>query len=89
MGLSSVQRKKGSYLIPTLRSLFSQSSPAERSSMVVAVLLAEFNAAWRNDTVWQLRAEFPSELKQGQLLVFHVPQEWYPPLTGALQVPSR
>ncbi|KAM4611130.1 alpha-1,3-mannosyl-glycoprotein 4-beta-N-acetylglucosaminyltransferase C [Polymixia lowei] len=82
VGLASVKREKGSYLLSTLRSLFSQSSPEERSSMVVVVLLADFNADWREATVGEIKAEFTSELDQGQLLVLHVPQQYYPPLSG-------
>ncbi|XP_010747566.3 alpha-1,3-mannosyl-glycoprotein 4-beta-N-acetylglucosaminyltransferase C [Larimichthys crocea] len=82
VGLSSVKRKKGSYLIPTLQSLFSQSSPQERSSMVVIVLLADFDFSWTVATVKEIKTAFALELEQGQLVVLHVPQDWYPPLTG-------
>ncbi|XP_067447367.1 alpha-1,3-mannosyl-glycoprotein 4-beta-N-acetylglucosaminyltransferase C [Thunnus thynnus] len=82
VGLSSVKRKKGSYLIPTLQSLFSQSSPEERSSMVVVVLLADFDVSWRVTTVREIKTAFALELEQGHLVVLHVPEEWYPPLTG-------
>ncbi|XP_070696440.1 alpha-1,3-mannosyl-glycoprotein 4-beta-N-acetylglucosaminyltransferase C [Pempheris klunzingeri] len=82
VGLSSVQRKKGSYLIPTLQSLFSQSSPEERSSMVVVVLLADFSVSWRVSSVREIKTAFASELEQGQLVVLHVTQDWYPPVTG-------
>lgn len=82
VGMSSVKRQKGSYLIPTLQSLFSQSSEEELSSMVVVVLLADFDASWRASTVKEIRSALASELDRGQLLVLHVPQEWYPPLSG-------
>ncbi|XP_070766444.1 alpha-1,3-mannosyl-glycoprotein 4-beta-N-acetylglucosaminyltransferase C [Enoplosus armatus] len=82
VGLSSVKRTKGSYLIPTLQSLFSQSSPEERSSMVVVVLLADFDVSWRITTVGEIEKAFASELEQGHLVVLHVPQDWYPPVTG-------
>ncbi|KAM4737984.1 alpha-1,3-mannosyl-glycoprotein 4-beta-N-acetylglucosaminyltransferase C [Anableps anableps] len=82
VGLSSVKRKKGSYLVPTLQSLFSQSSPEERSSMVVVVLIADFDVSWMISTLREINSTFASELDQGQLLVIHVSQEWYPPLTG-------
>ncbi|XP_061543809.1 alpha-1,3-mannosyl-glycoprotein 4-beta-N-acetylglucosaminyltransferase C-like [Phycodurus eques] len=82
IGLSSVKRKKGSYLIPTLVSLFSQSSHEERSSMVVVVLLADFDVSWRKTTVTKLKSEFSSALEQGHLLVIHVTEEWYPPTAG-------
>uniref|UniRef100_UPI0037E81F6C alpha-1,3-mannosyl-glycoprotein 4-beta-N-acetylglucosaminyltransferase C n=1 Tax=Semicossyphus pulcher TaxID=241346 RepID=UPI0037E81F6C len=82
VGISSVKRTKGDYLIPTLRSIFSQSSPEERSSLVVVLLLADFDVSWRVRTVKEISAAFTSELDQGQLVVLHVPQDWYPPLTG-------
>uniref|UniRef100_A0A3P8US03 Zgc:101663 n=1 Tax=Cynoglossus semilaevis TaxID=244447 RepID=A0A3P8US03_CYNSE len=81
IGLSSVKRQRGSYLVTTLQSLFSQSSPAERSSMVVVVLLADFDVDWRVATVKEIQTTFPSELEQGQLLVLHVTKEWYPNTT--------
>ncbi|KAF3859903.1 hypothetical protein F7725_000158 [Dissostichus mawsoni] len=71
IGLSSVKRAKGSYLIPTLQSLFSQSSPEERSSMVVVVLLADFDVSWRVSTVTEIKTAFALELEQGQLVVLH------------------
>lgn len=82
VGLSSVKRKKASYLVPTLQSLFSQSSAEERSSMVVVVLLADFDTSWRAATVREIRSAFASELEQGHLVVIHVSQDSYPPLTG-------
>ncbi|KAM3616985.1 uncharacterized protein V6R79_000625 [Siganus canaliculatus] len=82
IGISSVKRVKGSYLISTLQSLFSQSSPEERASMVVVLLLADFDVSWRVETVRQVKAKFASELEQSQLVVIHVPQEFYPALTG-------
>lgn len=83
VGISSVRRIKGMYLLSTLQSIVSQSSPEERASMVVVVLLADFDAGWRNATVAQIQSRFPSELDQGQLLVLHVAQDFYPPLQGA------
>ncbi|XP_068192608.1 alpha-1,3-mannosyl-glycoprotein 4-beta-N-acetylglucosaminyltransferase C-like [Antennarius striatus] len=82
VGISSVKRTKANYLISTLRSLFSHSSDEERSSMVVVVLLADFDTSWRVTTVKEIKTIFASELEQCQLVVFHVSQDWYPPLTG-------
>lgn len=84
--MSSVRRKKGSYLVPTLRSLFSQSSPKERAAMVVVVLLADFDTSWRMETATEIKTTFAPELEQGQLVVVHVPQDSYPPLTGEADV---
>lgn len=51
--------------------------------MVVVVLLADFDVSWRVATVSEIKTVFASELEQGQLVVLHVPQDLYPPLTGA------
>ncbi|XP_051914241.1 alpha-1,3-mannosyl-glycoprotein 4-beta-N-acetylglucosaminyltransferase C-like isoform X1 [Hippocampus zosterae] len=85
IGISSVKRKKDSYLISTLVSLFSQSSPEERSSMVVVVLLADFDIYWLTTTVTKIKSQFSSALQQGHLLVIHVPEECYPPTAGLKQ----
>jgi len=50
--------------------------------MVVVVLLADPDPAWREATVGEIRAAHPAQLEQGQLLVIHVPSQFYPPLTG-------
>ncbi|CAL9703567.1 unnamed protein product [Knipowitschia caucasica] len=82
VGLSSVRRKKEMYLKSTLQSIFSQSSEEERAQMVVVVLLADFDWSWRQLVTEELQTSFYKELRQGQLLLIHVPQEQYPPLTG-------
>ncbi|KAI4888773.1 hypothetical protein NFI96_015806 [Prochilodus magdalenae] len=82
VGLSSVKRKKESYLLSTLDSIFSQSSEEELSQMVVVVLLAEFNLGWVQDTLDSIKKKFLTQLSQGQLLVIHADQELYPPLEG-------
>lgn len=56
--------------------------------MVVVVLLADFDVSWRVDTVKEIKSAFASELEQGHLLVIHVPQDWYPPITGAAHMRS-
>lgn len=74
------------YLVLTLQSIFSKSSPEERSSMVVVVLLADFDASWKESVVNEIITTFPSELQQGQLVIIHVPLDFYPPLAGAVPV---
>ena len=56
--------------------------------MVVVVLLAEFDPVWRGVTLDEIRAAHPSELDKGQLLVIHVPPQFYPPLTGTDLLPQ-
>lgn len=86
VGISTVKRIHGTYLLATLQSVVSRSSPEERASMVVVVLLADFDASWRAATLQEIERRFPSELQEGHLLVLHVTQHFYPPLQGALPV---
>lgn len=89
VGISSVRRLHETYLLSTLQSIVSQSSPEELASMVVVLLLADFDASWREATVKEIASRFPSELEEGHLLVLHVPQHFYPPLQGAVPVWSH
>ncbi|XP_035378290.1 alpha-1,3-mannosyl-glycoprotein 4-beta-N-acetylglucosaminyltransferase C isoform X1 [Electrophorus electricus] len=82
VGLSSVRRKKENYLLSTLYSIFSQSSEKELADMVVVVLLADFDLQFVQETLRSIMEKFSSRLSQGQLLVIHVDEEHYPPLTG-------
>ncbi|MEQ2280818.1 hypothetical protein AMECASPLE_023896 [Ameca splendens] len=50
--------------------------------MVVVVLIADFDVTWISRTIREINSTFASELEQGQLVVIHVSQEWYPSLTG-------
>lgn len=54
--------------------------------MVVIVLLADFDFSWTVATVKEIKTAFALELEQGQLVVLHVPQDWYPPLTGTVHM---
>lgn len=89
VGISSVRRLHETYLLSTLQSIVSKSSPEELASMVVVLLLADFDASWREATVKEIASRFPSELEEGHLLVLHVPQHFYPPLQGAVPVWSH
>ncbi|KAK7884069.1 hypothetical protein WMY93_027192 [Mugilogobius chulae] len=82
IGISSVKRKKDMYLKATLESLFSQSSEQELEQMVVVVLIADFDENWRQFVAEEIQKSFPTQLERGQLLLIHVQQEYYPPLTG-------
>ncbi|ROL23511.1 Alpha-1,3-mannosyl-glycoprotein 4-beta-N-acetylglucosaminyltransferase C [Anabarilius grahami] len=82
VGLSSVKREKGSYLQNTLQSIFSESSEEELDQMVVVVLLADFDVSWIRETLQKITDQFHLQLSKGQLLVIHVNEDYYPPLTG-------
>ncbi|KAJ8373115.1 hypothetical protein AAFF_G00271200 [Aldrovandia affinis] len=82
VGLSSIKRKRGSYLLDTLASIFSQSSEQELDEMVVVVFLADFDAEWKERTAKDISDRFALPIFRGQLLVVHAPQDRYPPLDG-------
>ncbi|MFT7802290.1 alpha-1,3-mannosyl-glycoprotein 4-beta-N-acetylglucosaminyltransferase C-like isoform X2 [Arapaima gigas] len=82
VGLSSIKRKHGFYLLDTLQSIFSQSSEEELQDIVVVVLLADFDMDWNQQVVNSISERFSIYILKGQLLVVHLPQEYYPPLEG-------
>ncbi|XP_075765999.1 alpha-1,6-mannosyl-glycoprotein 4-beta-N-acetylglucosaminyltransferase-like isoform X2 [Pelodiscus sinensis] len=82
VGLSSVKRKRGNYLLSTLGSIFKQSTRKELKEMVVVVHLADPDLEWNARMVGDITAQFAPQLLRGQLLVIHAPEEFYPPLEG-------
>ncbi|CAM5120071.1 alpha-1,6-mannosyl-glycoprotein 4-beta-N-acetylglucosaminyltransferase-like isoform X2 [Natator depressus] len=82
VGLSSVKRKRGNYLLDTLKSIFSQSTQEELEEMVVVVHLADPDSEWNTQVVMDITARFTPHLLRGQLLVIHALPECYPPLEG-------
>ncbi|XP_029429194.1 alpha-1,3-mannosyl-glycoprotein 4-beta-N-acetylglucosaminyltransferase C-like [Rhinatrema bivittatum] len=82
VGLSSVKRSKGNYLLETLKSIFTQSSDPELKEMVVVVHLADFDMEWNSHTAKQISDKFSSHIALGRLLLIHAPQDMYPPLEG-------
>ncbi|XP_065448386.1 alpha-1,6-mannosyl-glycoprotein 4-beta-N-acetylglucosaminyltransferase-like isoform X2 [Chrysemys picta bellii] len=82
VGLSSIKRKRGNYLLDTLKSIFKQSTQEELEEMVVVVHLADPDSEWNTQVVTDITARFTPHLLRGQLLVIHAPPECYPPLEG-------
>ncbi|XP_016534031.1 alpha-1,3-mannosyl-glycoprotein 4-beta-N-acetylglucosaminyltransferase C-like [Poecilia formosa] len=58
IGLASVKRKKGSYLLETIKSIFDQSSYEELKEIVVVVHLADFALAWCENVVQEITRKF-------------------------------
>ncbi|XP_060087073.1 alpha-1,6-mannosyl-glycoprotein 4-beta-N-acetylglucosaminyltransferase-like [Heteronotia binoei] len=85
VGLCSVKRKKGNYLLETLRSIFEQSTREELNEMVVVVHLADPDQEWNAQVVANIAKGFPHEILLGHLLVIHAPHEYYPSLEGLKQ----
>nr|XP_056701213.1 alpha-1,6-mannosyl-glycoprotein 4-beta-N-acetylglucosaminyltransferase-like [Euleptes europaea] len=85
IGLCSVKRKKGNYLLETLRSIFEQSTHDELNKMVVVVHLADPDREWNVQVVTNIAKRFAHQILLGRLLVIHAPHEYYPSLQGLKQ----
>lgn len=82
IGLSSVKRKKGNYLLETIKSIFEQSSYEELKEIAVVVQLADFDSAWCEGMVQDISQKFAHHIIAGRLIVIHVPEDYYPVLDG-------
>ncbi|XP_031722910.1 alpha-1,3-mannosyl-glycoprotein 4-beta-N-acetylglucosaminyltransferase C isoform X1 [Anarrhichthys ocellatus] len=82
IGLSSVKRKRGNYLLETIKSIFDQSSYEELKEIVVVVHLADFDLAWCENLVQEITRKFAHHIIAGRLLVIQAPEEYYPSLDG-------
>ncbi|XP_057598012.1 alpha-1,3-mannosyl-glycoprotein 4-beta-N-acetylglucosaminyltransferase C isoform X2 [Hippopotamus amphibius kiboko] len=82
IGLSSVRRKKGNYLLETIKSIFEQSSYEELKEISVVVHLADFNSSWREVMLQDITQKFAHHIIAGRLMVIHAPEEYYPILSG-------
>ncbi|KAM7032553.1 alpha-1,6-mannosyl-glycoprotein 4-beta-N-acetylglucosaminyltransferase-like isoform 1-T8 [Acridotheres tristis] len=82
VGMASVQRPRGFYLLATLQSLFSQSTEEELQEMVVVVHLADTDPGWNVRVAAAITQKFARHILLGQLLLIHAPPEFYPTLEG-------
>ncbi|CAL9696676.1 unnamed protein product [Knipowitschia caucasica] len=82
IGLSSVKRKRGNYLLETIKSIFDQSSYEELKEIVVVVHLADFDLVWCEYLVQEIARKFAHHIIAGRLLVIQAPEEFYPSLDG-------
>ncbi|XP_061422622.1 alpha-1,3-mannosyl-glycoprotein 4-beta-N-acetylglucosaminyltransferase C-like [Lethenteron reissneri] len=82
IGISSVKRARGNYLLQTLKSIFEQSSDEELADMVIVVHLADFDAEWCEGTARAVARKFSQHVMRGRLVVIHAPRHTYPPLQG-------
>ncbi|XP_027698259.1 alpha-1,3-mannosyl-glycoprotein 4-beta-N-acetylglucosaminyltransferase C [Vombatus ursinus] len=82
VGLSSVKRKKGNYLLETIKSIFEQSSYEELKEIAVVVHLADFDLPWCDSMVRDITQKFAHHIIAGRLMVIHAPEEYYPILDG-------
>ncbi|XP_015263674.1 PREDICTED: alpha-1,3-mannosyl-glycoprotein 4-beta-N-acetylglucosaminyltransferase C-like, partial [Gekko japonicus] len=85
VGLCSIKRKKGNYLLETLRSIFDQSTREELNEMVAVVHLADPDQEWNAQVVAHIAKRFAHQILLGRLLVIHAPHEYYPSLEGLKQ----
>ncbi|XP_021097862.1 alpha-1,3-mannosyl-glycoprotein 4-beta-N-acetylglucosaminyltransferase-like protein MGAT4E [Heterocephalus glaber] len=71
VGISSVQRPHGTYLLATLQSLFQASSTHDLECIVVLVHLSDPDSAWLTQTVANISELFAPHIKAQKLLVVH------------------
>ncbi|XP_064255403.1 alpha-1,6-mannosyl-glycoprotein 4-beta-N-acetylglucosaminyltransferase-like isoform X1 [Passer domesticus] len=82
VGMASVKRPRGFYLLATLQSLFSQSTEEELQEMVVVVHLADTDPGWNARVAATIAQKFARHILLGRLLLIHAPPEFYPTLEG-------
>lgn len=81
VGIPSVKREKGSYLLDTLQSLLDNLSPAEENDIVIVVMLAEMSdMAWCNETINRIKARFSPQINAGMVEIIVPKAELYPDL---------
>ncbi|KAM6165790.1 alpha-1,6-mannosyl-glycoprotein 4-beta-N-acetylglucosaminyltransferase-like [Erethizon dorsatum] len=71
VGISSVQRPHGTYLLATLQSLFQASSTQDLEYIVVLVYLSDPDPAWLSQTVARISELFAPHIEARKLLVVH------------------
>ncbi|KAL4673595.1 hypothetical protein H8959_017529 [Pygathrix nigripes] len=80
IGISSVQRPQGSYLLDTLRSLFFASSLSEQKYFTVLVHLADPDPNWLDQMISNISTLFQPYIQARQLVVINTPLKSYLPL---------
>ncbi|GCB81222.1 hypothetical protein scyTo_0022474, partial [Scyliorhinus torazame] len=82
IGISTVRRMRGNYLMDTIQSIFEKSSFRELEQMVVVIYLADFDVSWNLKTAADIKARFASHIDAGRLLIIQCPRHIYPTLEG-------
>ncbi|XP_027631810.1 alpha-1,6-mannosyl-glycoprotein 4-beta-N-acetylglucosaminyltransferase-like isoform X1 [Tupaia chinensis] len=82
LGISSMQRPQGSYLLDTLQSLFSASSLSEQKHFLVLVHLADPDPKWLDQMISNISTLFKPYIQARQLVVINTPLKSYLPLTN-------
>uniref|UniRef100_K7GIM8 Alpha-1,3-mannosyl-glycoprotein 4-beta-N-acetylglucosaminyltransferase C n=1 Tax=Pelodiscus sinensis TaxID=13735 RepID=K7GIM8_PELSI len=80
IGISSIHRKNKNYLLQTIESIFSQSSPEEIKAIVLVVYLANNDSTLNKQTAKEIKDQFSSHTDEGNLLVVCSSLASYPSL---------
>ncbi|XP_077013557.1 alpha-1,3-mannosyl-glycoprotein 4-beta-N-acetylglucosaminyltransferase C-like [Tamandua tetradactyla] len=80
IGISSVQRPQGSYLLDTLQSLFFASSPSEQKHFIVLVHLSDPDPKWLDQILSNISRLLKPYILARQLVVINTPLKSYLPL---------
>ena len=83
MGIPSVKRVNGpSYILKTVKSLVQNTTPTQRTVIVIVVFLADFDVVYNNQVTEQLLAHHRELVKSGFIQIVTVEPSFYPPLKG-------
>ncbi|XP_025022634.1 alpha-1,3-mannosyl-glycoprotein 4-beta-N-acetylglucosaminyltransferase A [Python bivittatus] len=78
IGISTVRRKMGNYLMSTLNSLFDGMSEYQKKNCVIVVLIAEMDSTCVNSIAESIKRSFPLEVLSGDLEVISPHESFYP-----------
>lgn len=85
IGIPTVWRKNGSYIVQTVRSLIKNMDSKELSSTVLVIFTADFKSEYNQDVVDRVKRNFPEHIDSGLIEVIAVTETAYPPLTNLKQ----
>ncbi|XP_030845500.1 alpha-1,3-mannosyl-glycoprotein 4-beta-N-acetylglucosaminyltransferase C [Strongylocentrotus purpuratus] len=80
VGIPTVERKSELYLTQTLDSLIDNSTPEQRSDVVLLLFLADLDEEKRNILKNMMMDKYLSHLESGFIQVIQAPSGFYPPL---------
>ncbi|XP_048751518.2 alpha-1,3-mannosyl-glycoprotein 4-beta-N-acetylglucosaminyltransferase C-like [Ostrea edulis] len=80
IGIPTVKREKGEYILNTIQSIVNCTRNEELRKIYIVVFLADFDDAWKADISRHLREKFGDIISIGTLHVIQAWESFYPPL---------
>ncbi|KAJ8024211.1 Alpha-1,3-mannosyl-glycoprotein 4-beta-N-acetylglucosaminyltransferase C [Holothuria leucospilota] len=85
IGMSTVRRQNAMYLDQTLQSLLEHTTPVDRTTTKVIILLADFIESDRAIVVERLSSKYKEHFESGFIQAITAPYTFYPPLDDLKQ----